>query len=84
MTDKLNYQVDHLDQKVKDMHLKLESLKDEVNELDKELGHIKKDGTQVADKVKEIVKAKSWVLRTIGGAFITAVALWVIGGGLDK
>ena len=84
MTDKLNYQVDQLELKVRQLHSELDALNDEFRTVEKDLLQVKGEASAVGSTVDGIVETRGWVFKAIASLLIAAIVSWVIGGGLDS
>lgn len=84
MTDKMNYQVDQLELKVRQLHSELDLLNVEFRNVEKDLLTMKGEASAVGNTVDGMVETRGWAFKAVASVFIAAVIAWVIGGGLDS
>ena len=84
MTDKMNYQVDQLELKVRQLHSELDLLNIEFRNVEKELLTMKGEASAVGSTVDGMVETRGWAFKAVASVLIAAVVAWVIGGGLDS
>jgi len=84
MSDKIVYQVDQLEGKVRQLHAELDELNDEFRTVEKDLLTLKGSTVAVTTTVDGIVETRGWVFKAVASVIIAAVVAWVIGGGLDS
>jgi len=82
MDDKLNYQVDQLDDKVKRLHVELDTLNKQVTEVEKTLLVLKSETHAVESTVKNITNKSGWIQKVVIAGFVSAGIAWIIAGGL--
>ena len=84
MTDKLIYQVDQLEEKLKQLHTEFDDLNAQVIEVEKNLLVLKGEATQVGQSVKTMKEKSGWLYKIITAGFVSAIIGWIVAGGLGK
>lgn len=84
MTDKMGYQVDQLENKLRQLHIELDELHDEFRTVEKDLLTLKGTTFAVSTTVDGIVETRGWAFKAMVTVMVAAVVAWVTGGGLDS
>ena len=82
MTDKLIYQVDQLEDKLKKLHSEFDELNSQVTEVEKNLLVLKGEAAGVEDAVKSMRDKSGWLYKVLTAAAASAIIGWVVAGGL--
>tara|TARA_R110002126_G_scaffold10818_1_gene49355 strand:- start:3153 stop:3407 length:255 start_codon:yes stop_codon:yes gene_type:complete len=84
MTDKLIYQVDQLEEKLKKLHTEFDDLNAQVIEVEKNLLLLKSEAASVEQSVKTMKDKSGWLYKIITAGFVSAIIGWIVAGGLGK
>ena len=84
MTDKLIYQVDQLEEKLKKLHSEFDDLNAQVIEVEKNLLLLKSEAASVEQSVKTMKDKSGWLYKIITAGFVSAIIGWIVAGGLGK
>ena len=84
MTDKLIYQVDQLEDKLKQLHAEFDDLNSQVTQVEKNLLVLKGEAVVVEQAVKSMTNKSGWLYKIVTAGFVSALIGWIIAGGLAK
>jgi len=84
MTDKMTYQVDQLEDKVKRLHEELLTLNTQVIAVEKNLLVLRGEATLVEKEVTSMASKSGWLYKIITAGFVTAIIAWIVAGGLAE
>lgn len=82
MTDKMIYQVEQLEDKVKRLHEELVSLNTQVIAVEKNLLVLKGEATLVEKEVTSMSTKSGWLYKIVTAGFVTSIIAWIVAGGL--
>ena len=83
MTDKLNYQVGQLEDKVGELNKELDDLTQQVNVTEKSLLTLKGEVTIVEQSVDSIKNSITWLFKITSAGLVTVIIAWIVAGGLS-
>ena len=84
MTDKMIYQVEQLEDKVKRLHEELVSLNTQVIAVEKNLLVLKGEATLVEKEVTSMSTKSGWLYKIVTAGFVTSIIAWIVAGGLAE
>tara|TARA_R110002124_G_scaffold76371_1_gene204667 strand:- start:323 stop:577 length:255 start_codon:yes stop_codon:yes gene_type:complete len=82
MTDKLIYQVDQMEEKLRRLHSELDVLNSQVTAVEKNLLVIKGEAAAVEHAVDSLTSSNGWILKITSAGFVAAFIGWIVAGGM--